>query len=319
MSDYRLPPVVVSFTTAGLGGIAGWLIVHPFNTCSVRMNLATSSSNSSSSSLPFRKFLMNSISKDGILSLYSGLSAGILRQVFYSTSRFGLFELFRDELAKYRPTDMTSRMATGILITLNLMIINIVISIISLSKGILSGGIAALISSPAEVTLVRISNDISLPLDKRRNYKGVVDAFTRILREEGTGAFFRGSGPFINRAMLVGAVQVGTYDQFRESFRSIGITAQFTNVFCASMASGIIYSSVTMPFETAKNRMAFQKKDANGVFPYRSAIQTMSTIASNEGIMKLWSGFSPYYIRCGGHTVVMFVTIEYLRKIINGK
>lgn len=298
MSDYRLPPVVVSFTTAGLGGIAGWLMVHPFNTISVRMNLASSSNSpSSSSSLPFRKFLMNSIRKDGLLSLYSGLSAGILRQVFYSTSRFGLFELFRDELAKYRPTDMTSRMATGIL----------------------SGGIAALISSPAEITLVRISNDISLPLDKRRNYKGVVDAFTRILREEGTGAFFRGSGPFINRAMLVGAVQVGTYDQFRESFRSIGVTAQFTNVFCASMASGIIYSSVTMPFETAKNRMAFQKKDANGVFPYRSAIQTMSTIASKEGIMKLWSGFSPYYIRCGGHTVVMFVTIEYLRKIINGK
>ena len=297
MSDYRLPPVVVSFTTAGLGGIAGWLLVHPFNTCSVRMNLAVSSSNSPSSSLPFRKFLMNSIRKDGILSLYSGLSAGILRQVFYSTSRFGIFELFRDELAKYRPTDMTSRVITGSL----------------------SGGIAALFSSPAEVTLVRISNDISLPLDKRRNYKGVVDAFTRILREEGTGAFFRGSGPFINRAMLVGAVQVGTYDQFRESFHSIGITAQFTNVFCASMASGIIYASVTMPFETAKNRMAFQKKDANGVFPYRSAIQTMSTIASKEGIMKLWSGFSPYYIRCGGHTVVMFVTIEYLRKIINGK
>jgi len=258
---------------------------------------------------------MNTIRKDGMLSLYSGLSAGILRQVFYSTSRFGLFELLRDELAKYRPTDMTSRMATGIL----------------------SGGIAALISSPAEVTLVRISNgnytttsntantnaitiiDISLPLDKRRNYQGVVDAFTRILREEGMSAFFRGSGPFINRAMLVGAVQVGTYDQFRESFRGIGIKDQFTNVFCASMASGIIYSSVTMPFETAKNRMAFQKKDANGVFPYRSAIQTMSTIASKEGIMKLWSGFSPYYIRCGGHTVVMFVSIEYLRKIINGK
>ena len=295
MSDYRLPPVVVSFTTAGIGGIVGWCIVHPFNTCSVRMNLATSSS--SSPTIPFRKFLMNIIRKDGILSLYSGLSAGILRQVFYSTSRFGLFELFRDELAKYRPTDMTSRMATGIL----------------------SGGIAALISSPAEVTLVRISNDISLPLDKRRNYKGVVDAFTRILREEGVNAFFRGSGPFINRAMLVGAVQVGTYDQFRESFRSIGIKDQFTNVFCASMASGIIYSSVTMPFETAKNRMAFQKKDANGVFPYRSAIQTMSTIANKEGIKKLWSGFSPYFLRCGGHTVTMFVTIEYLRKIINGK
>ena len=48
-----------------------------------------------------------------------------------------------------------------------------------------SGGIAALISCPAEVTLVRISNDNTLPPESRRNYKGVADAFQRILREEG--------------------------------------------------------------------------------------------------------------------------------------
>ena len=46
-------------------------------------------------------------------------------------------------------------------------------------------GIAALISCPAEVTLVRISNDQTLPAESRRNYKGVSDAFSRILKEEG--------------------------------------------------------------------------------------------------------------------------------------
>ena len=48
-----------------------------------------------------------------------------------------------------------------------------------------SGGIAALISCPAEVTLVRISNDSTMPVEMRRNYKGVADAFQRILKEEG--------------------------------------------------------------------------------------------------------------------------------------
>ena len=33
-------------------------------------------------------------------------------------------------------------------------------------------------------------------------------------------------------------------------------------VFYASMTSGLIYSLITMPLETAKNRMAFQKPDA---------------------------------------------------------
>jgi solute carrier family 25 oxoglutarate transporter 11 len=114
--------------------------------------------------------------------------------------------------------------------------------------------------------------------------------------------------------MVVGAVQVGTYDQFRDSYRSLGITDPLTNVFSAAMTSGFIYAVATMPLETAKNRMAFQKPDpATGIKPYRPAMQTVSTIASKEGVLRLWAGFPPYYIRCGGHTVLMFISVEWLR------
>jgi ASC-1-like (ASCH) protein len=122
----------------------------------------------------------------------------------------------------------------------------------------LPSALAAAISCPAEVTLVRISNDAQLAPEKRRNYKGVVDAFQRILREEGVKTFFSGCGPFVNRAMMVGAVQVGTYDQFREMYKDMGVKHELLNVFYASMTSGLIYAIATMPFETAKNRMAFQ-------------------------------------------------------------
>jgi len=280
----------VNFATSGLGGLIGWVAIHPFNTVGIRMNLATASGNASVS---FPSYVMATVKKDGVLSLYSGLSAGLIRQLFYATSRFGLFEVFRDELAKYRETDMLSRFASGVT----------------------SGGIAAAISCPAEVTLVRLSNDATLPVDKRRNYKGVFDAFSRILREEGPSTFFRGCGPFVNRAMLVGAVQVGTYDQFRTTYKKWGVTHENLNVFYASMTSGLLYALVTMPFETAKNRMAFQKPDpVTGIMPYRSAIQTITTIAKAEGTLKLWAGFAPYYLRCGGHTVFMFMSVEWLRK-----
>ena len=63
--------------------------------------------------------------------------------------------MFRDELAKYRPVDFASRLLTGCA----------------------SGGVAAIISCPFEVTLVRCSNDATLPVESRRNYKGVVDAY----------------------------------------------------------------------------------------------------------------------------------------------
>ncbi len=93
-------------------------------------------------------------------------------------------------------------------------------------------------------------------------------------------------------------MQVGTYDQFRASFRDLGVTDSLNNVICASMASGLIYSLVTMPFETAKNKMASQRIDpATGKFPFTGTIQTIGKVASDNGVTALWKGFPPYYLR----------------------
>ena len=87
------------------------------------------------------------------------------------------------------------------------------------------------------------------------------------------------------------------------------------NTFFSAMSAGLIYSVITMPFETTKNRMAFQKPDAAGKLPYTSTPQTIATIARTEGTLALWNGFLPYYGRCGGHTVTMFFFVEEIRKI----
>ena len=80
----------------------GWCVVHPFNTIAVRANLASASGQTFN--------LKTMIEKQGLMSVYDGLSAGVARQIFYATSRFGLFETFRDMLHEYRgKTDFASR------------------------------------------------------------------------------------------------------------------------------------------------------------------------------------------------------------------
>ena len=50
------------------------------------------------------------VKEQGLMSLYDGLGAGLWRQVFYASSRFGLFETFRDKLHEIRgKTDFASR------------------------------------------------------------------------------------------------------------------------------------------------------------------------------------------------------------------
>jgi len=278
------------FASAGIAGIFGWVCVHPMNTAAVRMNL---SGGTNTNFLAYFSTYFESSSK--FMTLYDGLPAGILRQVFYATSRFGLFEVMRDEVAKYLPLNMATRAAVGCV----------------------SGACAAFISCPAETTLVRFSNDSALPEAQRRNYKGIGDAFTRILAEEGPSAFFAASGPFMNRAIIVGMVQVGTLDQFKEYYRNTGITNKLSNTFCASMSSGLLYSLVSMPLETAKNRIAFQKPDpVTGERLYRTTIQTVGKIVQSEGVKALYNGFTPYYLRCGGHTVAMFMCLEFIRGLL---
>lgn len=182
--------------------------------------------------------------------------------------------------------------------------------------GALTGGIAAYISCPMEVAVVRMSNDSTLPVDERRNYKGLVDTTIRIVKEEGVTAFWRGSTPFVQRAMMVGVFQVATLDQFKDLYASMldQTKNSIPNVFCAAMTSGLIYSAATMPLEAAKNRMASQKRDATtGKLPYTSTLQTLRAVSQKEGFFALYNGFFPYYIRCGGHTVSMFIIVQVLR------
>jgi len=235
---------------------------------------------------------MDTVKKSGFASLYNGLGAGIWRQVFYASSRYGLFQVFRDTLTQYREMDFAAR----------------------LSCATAAGGLAALFSCPCEVSLVRLSNDASLPEAERRNYKGVMDCAQRIAREEGVTAFWRGSMPFVTRACLVGATQVATYDQFKAIYSGFGIKGN-SNVVASSFTAGLVYSVITMPFESAKNRMASQKPDPEtGKLPYRGTMQTIQAVAGKEGAAALYNGFMPYCLRCGGHTVLMFFAVEELQK-----
>ena len=84
------------------------------------------------------------------------------------------------------------------------------------------------------------------------------------------------------------------------------------------MTSGLVYSVITMPFESAKNLMAFQKPDASGNLAYRTTGQTILSVAKKSGPLALWNGFPPYYLRCGGHTVAMFIFVEQLRRAYLG-
>ncbi|KAI7664067.1 hypothetical protein KC318_g7952, partial [Hortaea werneckii] len=107
---------------------------------------------------------------DGFSGLYRGLSASLLRQITYSTTRFGVYE----ELKEVFTTGVASPSFPALIAMAS-------------TSGFL-GGIAG---NPADIMNVRMQNDASLPPAERRNYKHAAEGLVRMAREEGFGSLFR--------------------------------------------------------------------------------------------------------------------------------
>lgn len=89
--------------------------------------------------------------------------------------------------------------------------------------GMFAGMCGAFVGTPAEVALVRMTADGRLPAEERRNYKSVVDALTRITKQEGVINLWRGAIPTMGRSMVVNGAQLASYSQAKEFLLKTGL------------------------------------------------------------------------------------------------
>lgn len=90
--------------------------------------------------------------------------------------------------------------------------------------GLTAGAIGACVGSPADLALIRMQADATLPAAQRRNYKNAFHALYRIVADEGVLALWKGAGPTVVRAMALNMGMLASYDQSVELFRdSLGL------------------------------------------------------------------------------------------------
>lgn len=271
----RYVPNALKFAFGGLAGMAATCVVQPLDLIKTRMQLSGGSRTSFAVAGEI-------VAREGFVALYTGLSAGLLRQATYTTTRLGVYNYLFDSYKE--KNGAAPGFGTKTLL------------------GVAAGSVGAFVGTPAEVALIRMTADGRLPVEQRRNYKNVADALIRIVREEGVLKLWRGATPTVGRAMVVNAAQLSTYSQAREMFVGYvpdGITLHF----CASMVSGLITTIASMPVDIIKTRI---QNAAKG----QSQLGVVTSLLKNEGVLSLWKGFLPYYARLGPHTVLTFIFLE---------
>jgi solute carrier family 25 (mitochondrial oxoglutarate transporter), member 11 len=230
---------------------------------------------------------------EGVLAMYSGLSAGLFRQLTYTTARLGMFGVLKDALSKDgEPLPFTQKAFAGMV----------------------AGATGALVGTPAEVALVRMTADGRLPLAQRRGYSSVFNALSRVMKEEGVTTLWRGTLPTVGRAMVLNIAQLATYDQAKEAIISTGKIGDNIGAHAlASTFSGFVATAVSIPLDSAKTRVQ-NMKVINGVPEYKGMLDAMAKTVAKDGVLSLWKGFTPYFLRLGPHTILTFIALEQLKK-----
>lgn len=171
--------------------------------------------------------------------MYKGLSAGLLRQATYTTTRLGTYTYLND---KYKQS--AGKQA-------NLFV--------SMGLGVCAGVTGSFVGNPAEISLIRMTADGKLPLDQRRNYTSVINAIARMVREEGLVTLWRGCIPTMGRAAVVNAAQLSSYTQAKRILMNTGKFNEGIMLhFTASMISGFVTTVASMPVDIAKTRYAIK-------------------------------------------------------------
>ena len=159
--------------------------------------------------------------------------------------------------------------------------------------------------------------DSTLPINERRNYNNVFNAFSRIIKEEGVTTLWNGANPTIMRAISLNVSQLVTYDETKERLTKVfGKKHEKMIMVCSSMIAAVATSTCSLPFDNIKTKLQKMKKLPDGTFPYSGFLDCARKTAINEGIFGFWAGLPTYYFRVGPHSIITLLTAELLRKLL---
>lgn len=274
---------LLPFINGGLAGMTATAAIQPIDMVKVRLQLAGEGAKTGPRPSPMQ-ITRDIIASGRVRDLYTGLSAGLLRQAVYTTARLGFFDTFMDTFKaraakKGKGIGFKERAAAGLT----------------------AGGLAAMIGNPADLALIRMQSDGLKPRDKRANYRSVVDALSRITKAEGAGALWAGATPTVVRAMALNFGQLAFFSEAKNQLKKRTHLSGQLQTLTASAVAGFFASFFSLPFDFVKTRLQKQSRGADGRLPYTSMADCFKKVAQQEGIFRFYRGFGTYYVRIAPH------------------
>ncbi|KAK9499640.1 hypothetical protein O3M35_002649 [Rhynocoris fuscipes] len=172
---------------------------------------------------------------------------------------------------------------------------------VSFAKDFIAGGVSAAISKTAVAPIERVKlllqvQHISQQIAAEHRYKGMIDCFVRIPREQGVLAYWRGNFANVIRYFPTQALNFAFKDKYKQIFLGgVDKNTQFWRYFAGNLASGGAAGATSLcfvyPLDFARTRLAADVGKAGKEREFNGLGDCLKKIFKKDGLVGLYRGF----------------------------
>eukprot|EP01012_Entosiphon_sulcatum_P037951 TRINITY_DN4894_c0_g1_i1.p1 TRINITY_DN4894_c0_g1~~TRINITY_DN4894_c0_g1_i1.p1 ORF type:complete len:301 (-),score=43.60 TRINITY_DN4894_c0_g1_i1:9-911(-) len=168
-------------------------------------------------------------------------------------------------------------------------------------QDLLLGGVSGVIAKTACAPLERVkillqTQHASTQVSKETQYKGIIDCVTRIPKEQGVSAFWRGNFTNCVRYFPTQAMNFAFKERYQKIFvrprEEVGFTRFFLGMLAAGGAAGATSLLVAYPLDFAYTRLAADI-GSGAQRQFTGLADCLKKIAKSDGVRGLYRGFGP--------------------------
>lgn len=169
------------------------------------------------------------------------------------------------------------------------------------AKDFLAGGISAAVSKTAVAPIERVKlllqvQHSSTQISKEMQYKGIVDCFTRVSKEQGFWSLWRGNLANVIRYFPTQALNFAFKDTYKRVFLAgVDKHKDFWKFFAGNLASGGAAGATSLmfvyPLDFARTRLGADVGRSGSERQYKGLIDCLAKTVKSDGPIGLYRGF----------------------------
>lgn len=172
----------------------------------------------------------------------------------------------------------------------------------SFAKDFLAGGISAAVSKTAVAPIERVKLILQVQaankqIEAGKEYKGIIDCFVRIPKEQGFAAFWRGNLANVIRYFPTQALNFAFKDVYKQIFLGgVDQKTQFWRYFVGNLGSGGAAGATSLcfvyPLDYARTRLGADVGKGTADRQYNGLVDCIKKTMKTDGVAGLYRGFS---------------------------